>query len=151
MKIYKTQNEVERDIKDNVLALDESVEFQCSINIKASLQIEGNINARNINAKDINAWDISAKDINAWDINAGDISAKDINAWDISAWNINARNINASNINAGDINAKDINASYILYYAFCVVYNSIKCISIKGRKVGYAKPIALDGKIEFKK
>ena len=121
MKIYKTQNEVERDIKDNVLALDESVEFQCSINIKASLQIEGNINARNINAKDINAWDISAKDINAWDINAG------------------------------DINAKDINASYILYYAFCVVYNSIKCISIKGRRVGYAEPIALDGKIEFKK
>ena len=101
MKIYKTQNEVERDIKDNVLALDESVEFQCSINIKASLQIEGNINARNINA------------------------------WDISAWNINARNI--------------------LYYAFCVVYNSIKCISIKGRRVGYAEPIALDGKIEFKK
>ena len=86
MKIYKTQNEVERDIKDNVLALDESVEFQCSINIKASLQIEGNINARNI-----------------------------------------------------------------LYYAFCVVYNSIKCISIKGRRVGYAEPIALDGKIEFKK
>ena len=116
MKIYKTQNEVERDIKDNVLALDESVEFQCSINIKASLQIEGNINARNINAKDI--------------------SAGNINAWDISAWNINAWDINARNI---------------LYYAFCVVYNSIKCISIKGRKVGYAKPIALDGKIEFKK
>src|SRR3989338_8826870 len=104
MKIYKTQNEVERDIKDNVLALEESVEFQCSINIKASLQIEGNINARNINAKYI--------------------SAGNINAWDINARNINARNI--------------------LYYAFCVVYNSIKCISIKGRRVGYAEPIALD-------
>ena len=131
MKIYKTQNEVERDIKDNVLALDESVEFQCSINIKASLQIEGNINA-----KDINAWDISAWNINARNINAGDINARDINARDISAWNINAWDINARNI---------------LYYAFCVVYNSIKCISIKGRRVGYAEPIALDGKIEFKK
>ena len=131
MKIYKTQNEVERDIKDNVLALDESVEFQCSINIKASLQIEGNINARNINAKDINAWDISAWNINARNINAGDINARDISAGNINAWDINARNI--------------------LYYAFCVVYNSIKCISIKGRRVGYAEPIALDGKIEFKK
>ena len=136
MKIYKTQNEVERDIKDNVLALDESVEFQCSINIKASLQIEGNINARNINAKDINAWDISAWNINARNINAGDINARDISAGNINAWDINARNINARNI---------------LYYAFCVVYNSIKCISIKGRRVGYAEPIALDGKIEFKK
>src|SRR3990167_402854 len=166
MKIYKTQNEVERDIKDNVLALDESVEFQCSINIKASLQIEGNINARNINAWDISAWNINARNINAWDINAGDINARDIsagniNAWDISAWNINARNINAGDINARDINARDIsawninawdiNARNILYYAFCVVYNSIKCISIKGRRVGYAEPIALDGKIEFKK
>ena len=131
MKIYKTQNEVERDIKDNVLALDESVEFQCSINIKASLQIEGNINA-----KDINAWDISAWNINARNINAGDINARDISAGNINAWDINARNINARNI---------------LYYAFCVVYNSIKCISIKGRRVGYAEPIALDGKIEFKK
>src|SRR3990167_7697240 len=166
MKIYKTQNEVERDIKDNVLALDESVEFQCSINIKASLQIEGNINARDINAgdisaKDINAWDISAWNINARNINARDISAGNINAWDISAWDINARNINAGdinardisagNINAWDINARNINARNILYYAFCVVYNSIKCISIKGRRVGYAEPIALDGKIEFKK
>ena|SRR3990167_3137643 len=141
MKIYKTQNEVERDIKDNVLALDESVEFQCSINIKASLQIEGNINARNINAKDISAGNINAWDISAWNINARNINAGDINARDISA----------GNINAWDINARNINARNILYYAFCVVYNSIKCISIKGRRVGYAEPIALDGKIEFKK
>ena len=72
MKVYKTQKEVEKDIKDGVLAIDGDVKFECSISIEAS--------------------------INAWNITASDINAEDINAWNITAGDINARNINAGNI-----------------------------------------------------
>jgi len=125
MKIYKTQKEIEADIKDDVLVVDGDVKFEVSFSISASLKIAG----------DINAWDINAWDINAWDINAWDI-----NAWDINAWDINARNINA-----WDINARDI-----LYYAFCGVYNSIKCLSIKAKREKHNEPICLNGKLEIK-
>ena len=140
MKIYKTQKEVEKDIKNGMLVVNESVEFKCSINIDASLKIAGDINARDINAKDIKAWDINAKDINARDINAKDINARDIKAWDIKAWDINAK----------DINARDINAKKISYYAFCCVYNSIKCFSIRGTREKCAKPLVIDGEINIK-
>src|SRR3990167_4997448 len=56
--------------------------------------------------------------------------AGDINAWNITAWNIDA----------GDI----------LYYAFCCVYNSIKCVSIKAKREKHQEPICLDGTLEFK-
>jgi len=80
MKVYKTQQQVEKDIKDGVLnCKGEDVKFECSISIKASI-----IYAMNINAGDINAWDIDARDINA-----GDIYAMNINAGDINARNIN--------------------------------------------------------------
>src|SRR3990167_775080 len=120
MKIYKTQKEVEKDIKNGMLVVNESVDFKCSINIDASLKIAGDINAWSIDA-----WDINARDINASDINAGDI-------------------------NAGDINARDINARDITYYAFCCVYNSIKCFSIRGTREKCAKPLVIDGEINIK-
>ena len=127
MKTYKTQKEVEKDIKNGVLTIEGNVTFECSISIDASINIiEGNINAWNINA-----WDINALNINARDINAG--------------------NINARDINAGNINARDINAWNIKYYAFCCVYNSIKCISIKATRITNGKPICLDGKLQVKK
>lgn len=63
MKIYKTQEEVEKDIKDGVLLIDGDVKFECSISIDASIR-----------ARNITAWDITAGDITAWDINAGNIS-----------------------------------------------------------------------------
>src|SRR3990167_7730562 len=124
MKIYKTQKEVEKDIKDYILTVNESVTFECSINIDASLKVAGDIKARDIKARNINAWNINAWNINARDINAGNIKARDINAGNINAWNINARDINAGNIKARDIK----------YYAFCCVYNSITCLSIKGKR-----------------
>src|SRR3990167_1934849 len=110
MKIYKTQKEIEVDIKNDVLVVDGDVKFEVSFSISASLKIAG----------DINAWDINAWDINAWDINA----------WDINAWDINARDI--------------------LYYAFCGVYNSIKCLSIKAKREKHNEPICLNGKLEIK-
>jgi len=161
MKIYRTQSEVEKDIKNRVLAIEGDVTFECSISISASIIVTaGNINARDINARNINAWninawDINASDINASDINASDIKASDINARDINARDINARNINAWNINAWDINAsdikaRDITARDISYYAFCCVYQNIKCLSIKARRTTSKEPICLDGKFEIK-
>ena len=132
MKIYKTQKEVEKDIEDGVLAIEGDVKFECSISIEAEIIVtNGDINAGDINAGDINAWDINAGDINARNINARDINAGDINAWDINARNINARDIN--------------------YYAFCDVYQSIKCTSIKARREKHQEPICLDGSLEIKK
>jgi hypothetical protein len=58
MKIYKTQQEVESDIKDGVLYIEDDVIFECSISINAFIY-----------ARDINAGDIKAGDIKAWDIN----------------------------------------------------------------------------------
>lgn len=75
---------------------------------------------------------------------AGDIDARDINAWDI-----NAENINAGDIIAWDIIALNINANNILYYAFCCVYNSIKCKSIKSKRDKAHPPMCLDGKLEI--
>ena len=126
MKIYKTQSEVEADIKNEVLAIDGDVKFECSISISASIIV----NAGNISALNITAWDITAGNISAWDISAGDISAR--------------------NISAGNISALDINAGDILYYTFCCVYQSIKCFSIKARRDVNQPPICLEGKLEIK-
>ena len=121
MKIYKTQSEVEADIKNGVLAISGDVKFECNISIEASIIVtNGNITARNITARNINAWDI-----NAWNITAGNINAWDITAWDITAWDIT-------------------------YYAFCSAYQSIKCTSIKSRRQKAQEPICLDGQLEIK-
>ena len=111
MKIYKTQKEVEKDIKNGVLAIEGDVKFECSIYISASIKVT-----------------------------AGDINALDINAWNINAWNINAGNIDAGNIDARNI----------LYYAFCGVYDSIRCLSIKAKRESHSEPVCLDGKLEIK-
>lgn len=111
MKIYKTQSEVKKDIKNDVLAIEGDVCFECPISISASIEVTGNITAE--------------------DIDAGNINAGDIDAWDITAWNITAGNI--------------------LYHAFCCVYQSIKCLSIKAKREIHQEPICLDGEVKIKK
>ena len=64
MKIYTTQEEVEADIKDGILAITGDVTFECSIEIEASIVVT----AGNITAGDITARDITAGNITAWDI-----------------------------------------------------------------------------------
>ena len=64
MKIYKTQSEVEADIKNGVLAIEGDVKFECNISIEASIIVTNG----NITAGDITAWEINAGDINARDI-----------------------------------------------------------------------------------
>jgi len=69
MKIYKTQRQVEKDIKNGVLAIEGDVKFKCSISINASIVVTaGNIDALNITAGNITAGNITARDINADDI-----------------------------------------------------------------------------------
>ena len=126
MKVYTTQSQVDKDIKNSVLAIEGDVTFECPISVLASIQvIDGNITALDINARDITAWDITARDITASDINA-----RNITAWNITAWDINADNIQ--------------------YNAFCSVYGSIKCKSIKAKRKVHSEPICLDGEITYK-
>ena len=141
MKVYKTQQEVEKDIKNGVLAIEGDVTFECSISIDASIHVKFG---------HINAGDIKALNINAGNINAGDIKALNINAGNINAGNINAGNINAGDIKAGNINARDITAKDISYYAFMSAYNSITCKSWKARRVKAQNPVCLDGKLTLK-
>ena len=146
MKIYKTQAEVEKDIKYGVLNIKDNVTFECSISIDASIKAN-NINAYNIDANNIDAFDIKANNINAYNINANDINAFNIKANNIDANNIDAFDIKANNIDAHDIKADNIDACDISYYAFCVSYNDIKCSSITPRRTNHQKPICLDGKL----
>lgn len=104
MKIYKSQSEVEKDIKDGMLTIEGDVRFECNISIDASIHVIGNIDA----------WNIAARNIDA-----GNITARYINAWNIS------------------------------YYAFCSVYQNIKCKSISGRRTPHSEPICLEGKLEI--
>lgn len=103
MKIYKTQEEVNADIHNGVLAIVGDVKFEFDV------VVNGNINARNIDAGNINAWDIDA----------GDIDARDIVARNINAWNINARDINYyavcyayNNITCKSIASRKINSKH---------------------------------------
>jgi hypothetical protein len=73
MKIYKTQQEVENDVKDGVLAIEGDVKFECSVSIRASIFVTaGNITAGNITAGNITAWDINA-DVPSGDVPSGDV------------------------------------------------------------------------------
>ena len=78
MKTYNTQAEIEADIENNVLAVNESVVFECNFAIPAAIYVLGDITARDITARDINALNITARDINAGNIDALNINARTI-------------------------------------------------------------------------
>lgn len=77
-KIYKTQQEIESDIKDDILTINEDVQFDCSFKIDASLKVRGNIVALDIDAWNIDAWNIDARNIHAYNIRAYRINAENI-------------------------------------------------------------------------
>jgi rubrerythrin len=150
MKIYKTQKEFEKEIKDGVFFSDESIDLtEFDLNVNADIEVKGSIIAKNITAKNIHADDISA-----WDINMNNIVARNIMAWNINASgnieviDIKAENISANDISAIDIKAKNINARDVTYYAVAFAYNSIKVRSIRGMRKN-AKHFVLDGKLEI--
>ncbi len=120
MKIYKTQEEFDKDVVNGVFKVNDDVSFEFDLNTNAH---------------------IDARNINVGNIKAEYIDALDINALDIKAVNINSRNIKAEDINAWDINALDIS-----YYAVCFAYKNIECTSIEGRRKN-SRHFCLDGKI----
>jgi hypothetical protein len=179
MKIYKTQEAFETEIKYGKFFSKESIDISAfDLDVKVDIEVRGDIKARNITAGGIYAYEIragnikakniSALDIWALDIETGDIKARDIKAWDIRANNINAGNIIADDIHAwniyssdikanciiaNDINAEDINAESI--YARDVTYYAVafahKNIKVKSirGKAENAKHFVLDGKLEI--
>lgn len=149
MKIYKTQEEVDADIKDERLIIDDNVTFECDVIVKGYIKAR-NIDALNINALNINAMDISARNITAMDINTWDINAWNINTWDINAMDVNVGDINARSIDARDINARSINARDICYHAFCIAYKSIECNSWEARRSNHLDPVCLDGELTIR-
>ena len=68
MKIYKTKEEIEKDIVNNKLIINDDVKIECDLTFPRVDIYAWNINANNINAGNIDAWDINAEDINAEDI-----------------------------------------------------------------------------------
>lgn len=129
MKIYKTQAEVDADIKDNVLTVRGDVSFEFNLKINASIVIE-------------------AGDIRAWDIEAWNIEALNINSGNIEAWNINSGNIEAGDIMALNIKARDIKARDISFYAVAFAYIKFKCKSIVSRREN-SKYFCLDSDVEI--
>ena len=73
MKIYKNQEEVEKDVVNGTLKMCGDIKFEFDLNMDI----------------DIKADNIKAYDIDANNIDANDIKANDIKAYDISADNIN--------------------------------------------------------------
>ncbi|MBT9169451.1 MAG: hypothetical protein DDT19_02811 [Syntrophomonadaceae bacterium] len=130
MKVFKTQEEVNVEVRDGVLHIDESVVFECPIRIEASICAH-NIFAKDITAKDICAMDIMVRDMVVEDIEAENIMAENIKAKDIFATNVVADNITAGDIDVVNIMAININAGDILHQGFCFAYNSITCNSIR--------------------
>ena len=146
MKIYQTQAEVEKDIKNGVLAIEGDVEFRCSISIDASIHVT----AYGLTAHGLNTCDIKAHNIKAHNITARNITARDIKAWDIKSDSLTARYIDAHDIEAFNITACSIIAGNISYYAFCNAYEDIRCSSITARRGDCSEPICLDGKLTIR-
>ena len=63
MKIYKNQEEVEKDVVNGTLKMCGDIKFEFDLNMNIDINAY-NINANNIKANDIKAYDISADNIN---------------------------------------------------------------------------------------
>ena len=135
MKIYKTQEQVNKDIKNGVLQIQGDVNFECDI------VVDCKIYAYNIRAKDIIARNINARNIDARNINAQNIYACNITAWNIVAWDIDAWDIWADT---------SMDADNISYHSVCCARKSFTCKSVSGIQK-YARHFCLDGEIVYKR
>ena len=146
VKEFNNKEEIEKyyDEKTNTYIFKEDGKFIDLIVFRFDLYVNASISALNIKASNIKACDIDAFDIEANDIDAYDIDILDVKANDIKVWNIEARNIEARNINVNNIKARNIS-----YFAFCFVYNNIKCKSIRSSR-NNAKHLVIGSKLEIK-
>ena len=77
MRIYKTQQEVESDIKDRILEVHDDVKIECNININASIMCR----------------DLDCMDLNCWDLNCMDLDCRNLNCWDLDCMDLNCRDL----------------------------------------------------------
>ena len=77
MRIYKTQQEVESDIKDGLLRVNDNVKIECNISINASI-ICWNLDCMNLNCGNLNCGNL-----NCWDLDCGNLNCRDLNCWDL--------------------------------------------------------------------
>lgn len=105
--------------------------------IKDDLKVNGNIIGQEFDLK-------VCGNIDCGNINCEDINCKDINCRNIDCWDINCRNINCLNIDCWGIDCENIS-----FFAFCIAYNSFKCISAKARRENFILK-CLDQEIEYK-
>ena len=120
MKIYKTQAEVEADVKDRVLKIDDDVTFDCDINIKV-----------HIICKDLICWDLDCRNFNCRDLHCGDLIC----------WDLHCLDIDCADLNCQDLHCRDLN-----YHAVAFAYKTFKCKSVKGRRKN-SKHFCLDSDI----
>ena len=62
MKIYKTQQEVESDIKDGLLKVDDDVKIECNIIINASI-ICWNLDCGDLHCMDLDCMNLDCRDL----------------------------------------------------------------------------------------
>ena len=73
MKIYKNQEEVEKDVVNGTLKMCGDIKFEFDLNMDIDIKAD-NIKAYDIKANGIKAYDIKANDIKAYDISADNIN-----------------------------------------------------------------------------
>ena len=122
MKIYKTQQEVESDIKDGLLKVDDDVKIECNININAS-----------IICRNLYCWDLDCGDLNCGDLDCGNLNCEDLKCMDL---------------HCGDLNCGDLECMDLSYYAIAVAYYKFKCKSIVGRR-NNSKHFCLDSEVKI--
>ena len=83
MKIYKTQAEVESDIKDGLLKVDDDVKIECNININASI-ICWNLDCMDLDCRDLNCMDLDCRELNCRDLNCGNLDCRDLSYYAIA-------------------------------------------------------------------
>jgi len=120
MKIYKTQQELEADIKDGLLRVDDNVKIECNININAS--------------------------IICWNLDCMNLNCGNLNCWNLNCWNLDCRDLNCRNLDCRDLNCMDLHCRNLSYYAVAFAYESFKCKSVVGRR-NNSKHFCLDSEV----
>ena len=120
MKIYKTQAEVEADIKDGLLKVNDDVKIECNISINAS-----------IICRDLYCWDLDCGNLNCGDLDCGNLNCEDLKCMDL---------------HCGDLNCGDLECMDLSYYAIAVAYYKFKCKSVVGRRIN-SKHFCLDSEV----
>ena len=122
MKIYKTQQELEADIKDGLLKVDDDVKIECNININAS---------------------IICRNLYCWDLDCGNLNCGNLDCMDLDCGDLNCGNLECMDLNCGDLDCMDLS-----YYAIAVAYYKFKCKSVVGRR-NNSKHFCLDSEVKI--